>query len=85
MDIYVGNLCKQAMNTDLKKHFSVYGSVLSVQIMMDNYTHRSRGFALVKMETRQDGEEVIRQLHNTRFMDQLMVVRATTLRESATL
>ena len=75
MDIYVGNLSKQAMDTDLKKLFSEFGNVVSTKVITDSYTRRSRGFGFVKMETRTSGEKAIHQLDRSRFMEQSLIVR----------
>lgn len=82
MDIYIGNLCKQAMETDLKKIFSEFGTVVSTHIITDDFTRRSRGFAMVKMENRIGGEKAILKLDKTVFMTQSLIVREASNKES---
>ena len=47
--IYVGNLPWSATESELRDFFSPYGDVVSVSIVMDRETGRSRGFAFVEM------------------------------------
>ncbi|RYD56847.1 MAG: RNA-binding protein [Sphingobacteriales bacterium] len=82
MDLYIGNLCKQAMDTDLKKAFSAFGNVMSAHIVTDSYTRRSRGFAFVKMEDRISGERAILKLDRAIFMTQTLIVREASNKES---
>jgi RNA recognition motif-containing protein len=50
-------------NEDLKKHFSKYGEVSSVNIVIDKVTNRSRGFAFIDMKDSQAAEKAIRELN----------------------
>ena len=63
MNIYVSNLGFNVQNEDLKKHFSKYGEVSSVNIIIDKVTNRSRGFAFVDMKDTQSAENAIRELN----------------------
>lgn len=47
--IYVGNLPWSATESEVRDLFSAYGDVVSVSIVMDRETGRSRGFAFVEM------------------------------------
>jgi cold-inducible RNA-binding protein len=61
--LYVGNVPFAATNESLTQHFSQAGAVTDVQIMMDKFTGRSRGFAFVTMGTDADAQNAISQLH----------------------
>lgn len=63
MNIYVSNLGFGVQSEDLKKHFSQYGDVASVNIVMDKVTNRSRGFAFVEMKDTKSAEKAIRELN----------------------
>lgn len=73
MKIFVGNLSFQATDSDLKKLFSKFGEVLSAKVVTDNYTHRSRGFGFVEMET-QFAERAIGDLNASSFMQKTLNV-----------
>lgn len=49
MNIYVGNLSFGSSENDLRVEFEAYGEVMSVKIITDRETGRSRGFAFVEM------------------------------------
>lgn len=48
--VYVGNLNYATTESDLETAFSQFGTVLSVNIITDKYTDRSKGFGFVEME-----------------------------------
>jgi cold-inducible RNA-binding protein len=65
MNIFVGNLDFQTTDNELQNLFSEFGPVKSVNIVMDKYTNRPRGFAFVEMENAADGQKAIDKLNNT--------------------
>lgn len=48
--LFVGNLPWTVTNADLEAKFSEFGAVLSVRVITDNMTGRSKGFGFVDME-----------------------------------
>jgi RNA recognition motif-containing protein len=52
--IYVGNINYQATEDDLRPVFAEYGEVISVKIINDRETGRSKGFGFVEMESGAD-------------------------------
>ena len=48
--IYVGNLPWSATEDQVRKLFSEYGTVNSVNLIVDRETGRARGFGFVEME-----------------------------------
>ena len=49
--LYVGNLSYQMEEEALKEAFGEFGNVLSVRIITDRDSGRSKGFGFVEMET----------------------------------
>lgn len=49
--LYVGNLPYSSTEDSLKSHFSKAGSVVSVKIITDRETGRSKGFGFVEMDS----------------------------------
>ena len=47
--IYVGNLPFSVTEEEIRSMFSAYGEVISVNIISDRETGRSRGFGFVEM------------------------------------
>ena len=52
--LYVGNLPYSSTEADLADAFGAYGTVQSVNVIMDRETGRPRGFAFVEMPTTSD-------------------------------
>jgi cold-inducible RNA-binding protein len=49
MKMYVGNLSFETTENDLQDLFEQHGAVNEVQLMMDRFTGKSRGFAFITM------------------------------------
>jgi cold-inducible RNA-binding protein len=69
MNIYVGNLSRQASENDVRTLFASFGEVKSVKIIKDNETGELRGFAFVEMMDREGGSEAINALNAKEFMN----------------
>jgi RNA recognition motif-containing protein len=81
MNIYVSNLSLNVQNEDLQTHFSKFGEVASVNIIIDKITRRSRGFGFVKMNDTKAGEQAIRELNGISLDNQTIKVKEARRRE----
>ncbi len=72
--LFVGNLSYTATENDLQDHFAQAGTVISVSIMQDRVTGRSRGFAFVEMGSPAEVEKAIAQLHQKDFQGRPLTV-----------
>ena len=63
--LYVGNINYQATEEDLRPLFAEYGEVISVKIINDRETGRSKGFGFVEMESGADA--AIEELNGKEF------------------
>ena len=61
--LYVGNLDYTTAEADLSDLFSQVGEVLSVNLITDRMTGRSRGFAFVEMAEASDAQRAIDELN----------------------
>jgi cold-inducible RNA-binding protein len=61
--LYIGNLSEEVTEQDLSHNFSTVGKVLSVAIIKDRYSNRSKGFGFVEMETEEAAREAIAQFN----------------------
>jgi RNA recognition motif-containing protein len=59
MNIYVGNVLREATEDDLRQAFETFGEVTSVKIITDRYTGNSRGFGFVEMPNYQEAKSAI--------------------------
>jgi RNA recognition motif-containing protein len=62
MNIYVGNLSRQAGENELRALFAQFGEVKSVKIIKDQFSGESRGFAFVEMTDADAGNQAIQAL-----------------------
>ena len=68
VNIFISNLCETTCEDHLRKLFSHFGEVLSVQVIMSHETGKSEKFAFVEMAGRDEGDAAIRQINNMQFM-----------------
>lgn len=57
--LYVGGIPYQSTEDDLRNAFAQAGSVVSVSIIMDKMTGRSKGFGFVEMSTDEEAQAAI--------------------------
>jgi len=61
--LFVGNLSFNTTENDLQDLFAAHGTVTSVDLIMDKFSGRPRGFAFVTMETKEGADAAIQALH----------------------
>ena len=79
--LFVGNLPYQTLQKDLLEHFSQAGVVSSVDLMLDKFTGRSRGFAFVEMSTDVEANKAVEMFHNKDFQGRNLTVNIARPRE----
>ena len=57
--LYVGNLSYDVTESELNTLFSPKGEVVSVKVISDQQSGRSKGFAFVEMSSKEESEAVI--------------------------
>lgn len=72
--LYVGNLPFSVTKDTLEKLFSEKGMVLSVNVITDSVSGRSKGFGFVEMEKNEDADKAIRELNGTEVEGRAIVV-----------
>ncbi len=81
--LFAGNLSYSTMEEDLRTLFAEAGTVVSVTIVTDRDTGRSRGFGFVEMETEEEAQEAIQKLNGRMLNDrEITVSEARPPRES---
>ncbi|MFZ2052892.1 MAG: RNA-binding protein [Candidatus Aminicenantales bacterium] len=63
MNIYVGNLLREATEADLRQAFEAFGQVTSVKIITDRYSGDSRGFGFLEMPNHQEAKSAVSGLN----------------------
>lgn len=79
--LFVGNLSYQTMQQDLEEYFSQAGAVTSVNLMMDKFTGKSRGFAFVEYTTPEEANKAVEQFHGKEFQGRALTVNVARPRE----
>lgn len=67
--IFVGNLSWNATEEAMKELFAQFGEVVSVRIVSDPYTGRSKGFGFVEMAEDAAVAQAIEKLENYNFVN----------------
>jgi cold-inducible RNA-binding protein len=79
--LFVGNLSYQTMENDLQDYFSQAGVVSSVNLMMDKFTGKSRGFAFVEYSSATEANKAVEMFHNKDFQGRALTVNIARPRE----
>ncbi|MFQ5903119.1 MAG: RNA recognition motif domain-containing protein [Candidatus Binatia bacterium] len=72
--LYVGNLSYSVVETKLQELFAQHGSVVSVRIITDKFSGRSKGFGFVEMGSNEEAERATAALNGTEFEGRAIVV-----------
>lgn len=64
MNIYVGNLSHDTTEEELRRAFEEFGTVDKVNIIMDKFSGRSKGFGFVEMASKDEAEAAMSGLNN---------------------
>lgn len=67
--LFVGNLSWKTTEDNLKALFEKVGAVVSVRIIVDQYTGKSKGFGFVEMESADAAQKAISEFNEKPFMD----------------
>jgi RNA recognition motif-containing protein len=79
--LFVGNLSYQTMESDLQDYFSQAGVVSSVNLMLDKFTGKSRGFAFIEYGSSEDANKAVEMFHNKEFQGRQLTVNIARPRE----
>src|SRR5438552_16100654 len=79
--LFVGNLSYQTMENDLQEYFSQAGVVSSVNLMMDKFTGKSRGFAFIEFSGPAEATKAVEMFHNKEFQGRALTVNIARPRE----
>lgn len=74
MNIYVGNLPKEVVESDLQNLFSEFGSVSRVKIIRDSYTGESKGFGFIEMPGQIEARKAVNELNSREMKGRKIVV-----------
>ena len=79
--LFVGNLSYQTMENDLQEYFSQAGVVTSVNLMLDKFTGKSRGFAFIEFSTSEEANKAVEALNGAELDGRTITVNIARPRE----
>lgn len=79
--LFVGNLSYQTLENDLQDFFSAAGNVTSVNLMMDKFTGKSRGFAFVELSSDEEATKAVEMFHGKELQGRPLTVNIARPRE----
>jgi len=83
-ELYVGSLSYDATEEDLKRVFSVSGTVTSVHIITDPGSGHSKGCAYVRMSSEAEAKDAIESLDGALVMERKITVSIATPQKHVT-
>ncbi|MFZ2095692.1 MAG: RNA-binding protein [Anaerolineales bacterium] len=81
--LYVGNLPFSTTEEDLRDLFSQAGTIVSVSLIKDRETGRSRGFAFVEFGSQAEAEKAVSLFNNTPLDNRTLKVNLARPREES--
>jgi RNA recognition motif-containing protein len=81
--LYVGNLPFSTTEEDLQTMFAQAGTVVSVSLIKDRDTGRSRGFAFVELSTQAEAEKAVSLFNNTPLDNRTLKVNLARPKEDS--
>ena len=72
--LYIGNLDYNVTDEELEDLFKGFGNVVSAEIVTNQKTDRSKGFAFVEMSTIEEARRAVEILHDKDFMGRKITV-----------
>src|SRR5712675_980010 len=79
--LFVGNLSFNATENQLQDMFAAHGTVLEVDLIMDKFSGRPRGFAFVTMETKEGADAAVQALNGKELDGRALTVNEAKPRE----
>jgi len=81
MNIYVGNLSRNASEEDLRQAFEAFGQVATTTVIKDKFTGESRGFGFVEMPSKEEALAAISGLNGQDLKGRALNVNEARPRE----
>jgi cold-inducible RNA-binding protein len=79
--LFVGNLSFNATENQLQDMFAAHGNVLEVDMIMDKFTGRPRGFAFVTMENKEGADAAVQAINGKSLDGRALTVNEARPRE----
>jgi len=81
VNIFVGNLSRDASEDDVRQAFQAFGQVESVHVIMDRMTRQPKGFCFVEMPAKAEADAAIAGLNGKELKGRKLTVNEARPRE----
>jgi RNA recognition motif-containing protein len=81
VNIFVGNLSRDASEDDVRQAFQAFGQVTSVNIIMDRITRQPKGFGFVEMPAKAEADAAIAGLNGKELKGRKLTVNEARPKE----
>jgi RNA recognition motif-containing protein len=75
MKLLVRNLSRSTTEQEIRVLFSTHGSVTECNLVLDQVTGKSKGFAFVEMPNEKEAKTALSSLHETRIANNRIRVK----------
>src|SRR5882724_10204955 len=79
--LFVGNLSFNATENQLQDLFAAHGNVIEVDVIMDKFSGRPRGFAFVTMDSKEAADAAVQALNGKDIDGRALTVNEARPRE----
>jgi RNA recognition motif-containing protein len=79
--LFVGNLSFKTTENDLQEAFAPHGTVMEVNVMMDRFSGKARGFGFVSMSTAEEAQRAIDAMNGAQLDGRALTVNVARPRE----
>jgi cold-inducible RNA-binding protein len=79
--LFVGNLSYKTTQNQLQDLFAPHGNVIEVDVIMDKFSGRPRGFAFITMESKEGADAAVQALNGKTIEGRAMTVNEARPRE----
>ena len=80
--LFVGNLSFNTTQDQLQEMFAAHGNVIEVDLIMDKFSGRPRGFGFVMMETKEAADAAVQALNGKSIDGRALTVNEARPREA---
>ena len=75
MNLYIGNLSYRVRERELQRLLEQFGEIVSLKVVTDRNTGRSKGFGFVEFADAEAGKQAIETLNGTEFEERPLVLK----------
>lgn len=73
MKLFIGNLPYKITETELQSLFSEFGEIVNLNLVKDQFSGESKGFAFVEMSSRSGGQQAMESLNKRSYKSRTLV------------